>query len=51
MVAAFFPVSPIIGSASLESTGVSGDERESGWSIMARAVQAACKGALAKQRL
>ena len=30
MVAAFFPASPtIIGSASLQSTGVDGDERES----------------------
>jgi hypothetical protein len=41
MVTAFFPASPIIGSASLQSTGVDGDERESAWSIMARAVQAA----------
>jgi hypothetical protein len=41
MVAAFFPASPITGSASLESTPVLGDERESAWSIMARAVQAA----------
>jgi hypothetical protein len=41
MVAAFFPASPITGSASLQSIPVLGDERESAWSIMARAVQAA----------
>jgi hypothetical protein len=41
MVAAFFPASPLTGSATVESTTVRGDERESAWSIMARAVQAA----------
>lgn len=41
MVAAFFPASPITGAAIVESTAVLCDERESAWSIMARAVQAA----------
>jgi hypothetical protein len=41
MVAALFPVTPIIGAANIQFTMTPSDERESAWSIMARAVQAA----------
>jgi hypothetical protein len=41
MVAAFFPVAPLTGAANVQFTMAVADERESAWSIMSRAVQAA----------